>query len=126
MRFFSPGCLTPVQHAFLSGAVAGDIPPAGNLNDRDAGGMGLWAPLDLAPGQVWVNLPQPTPLTKRPYLTALLAALDGATSVADAAQCCAIAEGTAYALLRECCGALKGRRAAAEWRERLEEVLGCR
>ncbi|NWG19139.1 MAG: hypothetical protein HXY39_02330 [Chloroflexi bacterium] len=80
----------------------------------------LWAPLDLAPGQVWVNLPQPTPLTKRLYLTALLAALDAAHSIADAVQRCAFAEGTAWALLRECCGALDGRRSVAEWRERLE------
>lgn len=83
----------------------------------------LWAPLDLAPGQAWVNLIQPAPLTKRPYLTPLLAALDGATSVPQAAQRCAIAEATAYAILHECCGALEGRRAAAEWRARLEDAI---
>ena len=53
----------------------------------------LQAPLQLLSAQTWITIPQPGPSNRHSALTTLLAALDGAESIAIAAQRCAISEG---------------------------------
>jgi hypothetical protein len=86
----------------------------------------LWAPVDLAPQQVWVNIDQPDALTRRPYLPQLLAALDHAVSIEHAAMRCAIAPNTAYRMLHECCGETPSRQSVAGWHTALVTALGSR
>ncbi len=91
------------------------------LDGDDLATLAMWlrAPLALVPGQLWVNVAQPAP---QPALTALVAALDGAESIAMAAQRCAMSEGTAYRLLRTLDRGKK-RRSVEEWAGVVEQAV---
>jgi hypothetical protein len=83
----------------------------------------LWAPLDLAPNQIWVNVPKPL-ARQHPSCAQLIAALDGAVSIEHAALRCAIAPNTAYRILQSYCGVDTQRRSVEDWREALAAALG--
>lgn len=85
--------------------------------------MWLQAPLDLAPGQLWVNVPQPPLLHHQAALTALLVALHDAESVASAAQRCAMSERMVYNTLRTICIRRGRRQRIDEWRAAVAQMI---
>jgi hypothetical protein len=81
--------------------------------------------LDLLVDQVWIGLTAPLAITRRPYLTQLVAHMRNAMSIGAVAEACALAPSTVYALLHDSCGSLPTsvRRTPQRWYSLLSMAL---